>query len=135
MCHFVNSDMVLLKVIMTRYHFHFSITDSLLLKLILISIHFSITCYVIKQLLSFLWVKMSFHGPKVIWLVWERIFLMHHYKIYLTNYVPFIAFTIPDLLSSFMTSHRIFNQNNTMGVTNEAGNAHPSGVPEFIPCF
>ena len=40
MRHSVNSDMGLLKVIMTRFHFHFSITDCLLFKLTLISIHF-----------------------------------------------------------------------------------------------
>ena len=40
MRHSVHSDMGLLKVIMTRFHFDFSITDCLLFKLTLISIHF-----------------------------------------------------------------------------------------------
>ena len=37
------------------------------------------------------------------------------------------------VLSSFITCHRICNKNNMRGATSEAGTAHPSGSPEFIP--
>ena len=39
------------------------------------------------------------------------------------------------VLSSFMTYHRVYNQINTTGATNEAGTAHPSGAPDFTPVF
>ena len=38
-------------------------------------------------------------------------------------------------LSSFMTNDRVCNKSNTMGATSGAGNAYPSGAPEFTPSF
>jgi len=39
------------------------------------------------------------------------------------------------VLSSFTTYYRVCNQINTTGATSGAGNAHPSGAPEFTPGF
>ena len=39
------------------------------------------------------------------------------------------------VLSSFMTCHLICNKSNMTGATCGAGNANPSGAPEFVVVF
>ena len=39
------------------------------------------------------------------------------------------------VLSSFTTYYRVCNQINTTGATSGAGNAYPSGAPDFTPSF
>jgi hypothetical protein len=39
------------------------------------------------------------------------------------------------VISSFMTYHRVCNKSNTMGATCGAGTEHPSGAPEFLVGF